>query len=106
MKHEGRKPDEQKGMHEEKKAYEEKLEEKIEDIEHEMEKVKTKSEHAEEQKQDLRHMLDDLKVKREQARKRLGELRSAGSDTWKSVKSRADATLEDLKKFGERVFHK
>ncbi len=103
MKHE----EEKKMSEEEKKDYVEKVQEKLEDIDRQIDDKQKELEASRgEWKQKLRRELDEMKLTREQARKKYAEVKAAGADTWKNVKKYMDASLSDLKKFRERVFHK
>lgn len=107
MSGEEQKQEEQSQEQKERKTYEDKLKEKINDLDREINKIAEQIDRAKDaRKQDLKRVLDEMKVKREQANERLAEIKSASAETWKSLKNRMDAAFDDIKKLKDRVLRK
>ena len=80
-------------------AYLKKIEEKLEDWEWEIARIKEK---ADKVQGDARILYDEqlkvLRAKQKAARERLQDVREAGADSWGKFKTGVETALDDLKK--------
>lgn len=82
----------------EKKDYQKRLEEALDEFSQKINIVKEKLETSGSQaREKLQEEIDLLETKRTAALKRLQEIRSASSDSWSLLKAGSDRAMEDLK---------
>ena len=82
----------------EKKDYQKRLEEALDEFSQKINIVKEKLETSGSQaREKLQEEIDLLETKRTAALKRLQEIRSAPSDSWSLLKAGSDRAMEDLK---------
>ncbi|MFO7811528.1 MAG: hypothetical protein R6V21_01030 [Pelovirga sp.] len=80
-----------------KKAYEKKLEAKLEEWNADIGKLKAKADSAEADAQlEYYKQIDELRTKQDKAQKKLNELKDAGDDAWEDLKAGIENAWESL----------
>ncbi|TMM54202.1 hypothetical protein [Sulfitobacter sabulilitoris] len=87
-----------------KDAYRQKLQTRLETLRAEIDKLEAKAEHVgAEAREALRTEAKELRAKQDEARKKLEAFRKAQGDAWKDLKSGLDAAWDDLSRAVRRA---
>ncbi|MBI5492759.1 MAG: coiled coil domain-containing protein [Deltaproteobacteria bacterium] len=90
-----------------KKAYQEKKEAFLKDLNSKVEELKKIADQGRaDVKVKYHEQMEALRVKQDRARTELKELIGAGEDRWEALKDRVEAAFSDLKKTFESTFSK
>ena len=85
-------------MSDKRKAFEEKLDAQINELNAQIALLKAKAEKAKaEAKIEYHEAIEGLQLKRDTARAKLHELKSAGDEAWEDLKSGAEKAWDDVK---------
>ena len=85
-------------MSDKRKAYEEKLDAQINELNAQLALLKAKADKANaEAKIEYHKSIEDLQLKRDTAKAKLHELKTSGDDAWEDLKAGMEKTWDDLK---------
>lgn len=80
-----------------KKAYEQKLQSKLDEWSAQVDILKAKADSAEaDAKLEYQKQIDDLRAKQDSARDKLDELKEAGEDAWQDLKAGIESAWDSL----------